>query len=110
MWSFGTHEPSSLYGPVPIPCVAALTSLYMSRGRVEESRCRGGRVQLLLERVDAVVGGQLLAVVELDPLAQREVDRLRVDDLPARRERRLEVEVLVPLEQRLVHRLPGPPR
>ena len=33
---FGTYEPFSLYGPVPIPCVAALTCWYMFSGTIAE--------------------------------------------------------------------------
>ena len=33
---FGTYEPLSLYGPVPIPCVAAFTSWYIPFGTIAE--------------------------------------------------------------------------
>ena len=44
-----------------------------------EDAARERRVQDLVEGVDGVRGRELLAVVELDALAQVEVDRLRVD-------------------------------
>ena len=39
-WSFGTYEPSSMYGPVPIPRVAAFSVVYMSFGTIDEYRCQ----------------------------------------------------------------------
>ena len=82
------------------------------RGHLPQHRdaARQRRVELLLERVDAVVGGERLAVVELDALPERELDQLAVLDLPALREGGVQVEVLVPLQEGLVHRLLRRPR
>ena len=54
-----------------------------------------------VEREDHVVGGEVLAVVELDALAQMEAPLERVDDLPALGQARNDLEVLVALGQPL---------
>ena len=70
---------------------------------------RQRRVQHHLDRVLHVARVELLAVVELDALAQVERDRLLVGrDLPRRGQRRLEVQVPVPLDERVVRRLLAP--
>ena len=70
---------------------------------------RQRRVQHHLDRVLHVTRVELLAVVELDALAQVEGDRLLVGrDLPRRGQRRLEVEVAVPLDERVVRGLLAP--
>src|SRR4029453_5709361 len=66
------------------------------------------RVEPALDRVLHVRGGDLFPVVEADAGPEREVDRPGVDDLPARSERRALVELGVPLDEGLVHRLLAP--
>ena len=67
------------------------------------------RVQHQLDRVLDVPGVDLLAVVELHALAEVEEDRLLVGrDLPGLRQRRLQVQVLVPLDERVVGGLLAP--
>ena len=68
------------------------------------------RVVHVLDGVDDVVRRQLLAVVELHALAQVEEHRLLALVLPRRRERRLDVQPLVELGQRVVGVLLAPVR
>ena len=70
---------------------------------------RQRRVQHLLDRVLDVPRVELLAVVELDALAEVEGDRLLVGrDLPRLCECGLQVQVLVPLDERVVRGLLAP--
>ena len=53
---------------------------------------------------DHVVGGEILAVVELDAFAQVEAPMQRIERLPARREARLDLHVLAAADQALIDR------
>jgi hypothetical protein len=68
-------------------------------------RARKRRIEDLLERVDDVVRVELLPVVEEHALPQVEHDPLRVDDVVARGQRGTDVQLRVPLEERVVHHL-----
>src|SRR4029078_12923195 len=64
-----------------------------------EWRRAGRHLGNAVDRRDDVGGGEITAVVELDALAQRELPRQRRDRRPLRRERRLELLLLIALHQ-----------
>ena len=85
--------------------VHALERRHLTDGRDAAGKWR---VQHQLGRVLDVAGIELFAVVEPDTLAEVEQDRPRIDDPPRLGQGGLDVEVLVPLHERVVCGLLAP--